>query len=305
VAIGAVFMWKLREHAGARAFLGAAVGATAIWSAILLDRTPDWTPWLHDVVLILGGLAALALLFPIANRRVAVLVAGTAIVIGLAAPAAYTVSTVRQSHNGAIPSSGPVGVGGGFGPGGAAGGLPGGVAGGLPGGGGQGGGQGGAQARGGIGGLLGGTAVNAKVAQFLQAGKAGHRWVAAAVGANNAASYQLASGEAVMAIGGFNGSDPAPTLQQFERYVAQGKIHYFIAGGGLGGLGGLGGPGGLGGLGGLGGPGGPGGPGGGSGNGTAISSWVSSNFASVTVGGVTLYDLTQPLAGSSTSGSGA
>ena len=35
-----------------------------------------------------------------------------------------------------------------------------------------------------------------------------------------------------MAIGGFNGSDPSPTLAQFQQYVADGEIHYFIAGGG-------------------------------------------------------------------------
>ena len=54
----------------------------------------------------------------------------------------------------------------------------------------------------------------------------------AAVGANNAAGYQLASEEPVMAIGGFNGSDPSPTLAQFEEYVANGQIHWFIASGG-------------------------------------------------------------------------
>jgi hypothetical protein len=43
-------------------------------------------PWLHDVVLILGGIVALALLFPIVNARVAALVAGSAIVVGLARP---------------------------------------------------------------------------------------------------------------------------------------------------------------------------------------------------------------------------
>ena len=36
-----------------------------------------------------------------------------------------------------------------------------------------------------------------------------------------------------MAIGGFNGSDPSPTLAQFQQYVAEGKIHYFLGGGGL------------------------------------------------------------------------
>ena len=53
--------------------------------------------------------------------------------------------------------------------------------------------------------------------------------MAAAVGSNNAAGYQLASEQPVMAIGGFNGSDPSPTLAQFQQYVADGEIHYFIA----------------------------------------------------------------------------
>ena len=55
-------------------------------------------------------------------------------------------------------------------------------------------------------------------------------WAAAAVGSNNAAGYQLASGAPVMAIGGFNGTDPSPTLAEFQRYVADRQIHYFIRG---------------------------------------------------------------------------
>ncbi len=291
VAIGAVFLWRKREHAGARAILAAAVGATAIWSAILLDRAADWNPWLHDVVLFGGGITALALLFPIVNKRVATFVAASAVVLCLAAPAAWTLSTVSTPHNGAIPTSGPSGAGGfgrgglGGGPGGGAGGFPGGQ---LPGGtanggtanGGttNGGFPGGAGGAGGAGGLLNAGTVSDEIAQFLQENSDGFRWVAAAVGANSAAGYQLASGEAIMAIGGFNGSDPAPTLAQFKEYVAQGKIHYFISGGGLGGGGGFGGPG-----------------GGSNGTGSSISSWVSSNFESVTVGGTTFYDLTKPL----------
>ncbi len=58
--------------------------------------------------------------------------------------------------------------------------------------------------------------------------------MAAAIGSNSASGYQLASGDPVMAIGGFNGSDPSPTLAQFQQYVADGKIHYFV-GGGIGG----------------------------------------------------------------------
>jgi 4-amino-4-deoxy-L-arabinose transferase-like glycosyltransferase len=93
--------------------------------------------------------------------------------------------------------------------------------------------------------------------------------VAATVGANNAAGYQLGTGDAVLAIGGFNGTDPAPTLAQFQQLVSQGRIHYFIAGGGFGG-------------------------GASSSTSTAITTWVEQHFAARAVGGTTVYDLTAP-----------
>ena len=78
-----------------------------------------------------------------------------------------------------------------------------------------------------------------------------------------------------MAIGGFNGTDPSPTLAQFQQYVAGHKIHYFIARGEGGGPGGAFG----------------GGPQASSST-SAIAQWVASNFTAQTVGGVTVYDLT-------------
>lgn len=122
-----------------------------------------------------------------------------------------------------------------------------------------------------------------------------YQWVAATVGANEAAGYQLATGDAVMAIGGFNGTDPYPTLAQFEKLVGEGKVHYFIAGGRGGGPGGFGGGGGFGGPGAFGHRGGQGGfAGGGSADSvsSAITSWVQEHYSSTTVGGVTVYDLT-------------
>jgi hypothetical protein len=110
----------------------------------------------------------------------------------------------------------------------------------------------------------------------LQSDAGRYTWAAATVNSNNAAGYQLASGEPVMAIGGFNGTDPAPTLAQFEKYVAEGKIHYYIAGAGGFGGGGVG-----------------GGPGGStSSDASQITSWVESHFTSQTLGGVTVYNLT-------------
>jgi 4-amino-4-deoxy-L-arabinose transferase-like glycosyltransferase len=101
--------------------------------------------------------------------------------------------------------------------------------------------------------------------KLLESRASSYTWVAATVGSNSAAGYELATGDPVMAIGGFNGSDPAPTLAQFEKYVSEGRVHYFIAGGG-------------------------GGPGtGAAGTGSEITSWVEAHFASETVDGTTVY----------------
>jgi 4-amino-4-deoxy-L-arabinose transferase-like glycosyltransferase len=123
---------------------------------------------------------------------------------------------------------------------------------------------------GGPGGFLNASRSNPAVTRLLQAGASRYTWAAATVNSNNASGYQLASGEPVMAIGGFNGTDPAPTLAQFEKYVAEGKIHYFIADGG----GGFGGP-----------------RSGADDDASQITSWVESRFTAQTVGGTTVYDL--------------
>ena len=93
----------------------------------------------------------------------------------------------------------------------------------------------------GAGGLLNCQPAELRLVHISTTALHGYRWVLATVGANEAAGYQLATGDAVMAIGGFNGTDPAPTLAQFEKLVAAGEIHYFIAGGGGGGRGAAGG----------------------------------------------------------------
>ncbi|MGI5350787.1 ArnT family glycosyltransferase [Streptomyces sp. CA-250714] len=122
---------------------------------------------------------------------------------------------------------------------------------------------------GGMGGLLNGSKVSAKAQSLLREDAASYTWAAAAIGSQNAASYQLSTGLPVMAIGGFNGTDPYPTLARFKEYVAQGEIHYFLAGS-------------------------QGGPGGNRGTASSISSWVKAHYTKVTVGNSTFYDLTKP-----------
>lgn len=120
------------------------------------------------------------------------------------------------------------------------------------------------------GGLLNGSTPSAELSALITTNADRYTWVAATIGSNSASGYQLATERPVMPIGGFNGSDPSPTLEQFQQYVDQGRIHYFIAGGGFGG--GMG----------------------GDGTASEISQWVTQNFTSSTVDGVTLYDLTSP-----------
>ncbi|MGN6693397.1 MAG: ArnT family glycosyltransferase [Aquihabitans sp.] len=284
VGMGAVDLWQRRSTRWARVAMGLLVGGSAWWASTLLHRAPDWAPALQTAILV-GGLAVGALLIvaPTLRGKVGTGLAVAAIVIGLAGPAAYSLQTASTTHSGSLPSAGPASSGGfgrpgggGMGGGGMPGGFPGG--GGLPGGGtGQmpslpGGMQGGGPAGGGggAGGLLSGSTSSAEMTTLLQADADDYTWVAAAIGSNSASGYQLASDEPVMAIGGFNGSDPSPTLAQFQQYVADGEIHYFISGGG--GMGGQ--------------------SMGGSNASSEISTWVQSNFTGTTIGGVTVYDLT-------------
>ncbi|MEV4706048.1 glycosyltransferase family 39 protein [Actinoplanes sp. NPDC049316] len=295
VGMGSALLWRHRRNVFAALTLAAAIGVTAWWSWHMLGWSPDFVPWLRWVVLIGGGVAALGVLASL-RLPAKVALAGAAVALGavLAGPAAYAVQTASEPHTGSIPSAGPA-TQGGFGPGGGRGGrgFPGGgFPGGGPGGGfpgrGQGGfpggtaqpgtppqggftGRGGGMRGGGMGGLLDAATVSDQMKALLDANADQYTWVAAAVGSQSASGYQLATEDPVMAIGGFNGSDPSPTLAQFQEYVAEKKIHYFIGGGGFGGRGG---------------------GTGGSNAGSQIASWVAENFPSQTVDGVTVYDLT-------------
>ncbi|MFG2157779.1 ArnT family glycosyltransferase [Streptomyces olivaceus] len=335
VGMGAAALWERRERLWASLALAAAVTATAAWGYVLLNRTPAYLPWLKWLVLVGGLAAALGLVFAgRLGRRALLAVAGLGLAAALAAPTAYTLSTVSEGHSGSIVTAGPSGAsmmggpgGGGGRGGGPGGGFPGGGnaapgqgqgqgqtqgQGGGPGGGGGGGFPGGGTAPGqnnqngqngqapnsqapngrsnqngaagesggmaggmggggGMGGLLNGAEVGSEAKKLLETDAGSYTWAAAAIGSQNAASYQLSTGDPVMAIGGFNGTDPSPTLAQFKEYVADGEIHYFIGGGTGGGTGGDD-----------------------SGTASQITSWVEAHFKEVTAGSATFYDLTQP-----------
>lgn len=305
VGAAAMVLWRRRTEWLARATLAGGALLTAGWSFSLLNSSPTWMPWLRWSVLIVGVLGAgLVLVLPelklhrTAVRRTGLFAATLLALTALAGPAAYSVQTISTAHAGALPSAGPAGASGGRmggGPGGGArmGTPPGQTGTGAPGtaqgGTGQGAtgqgatGQGATgqgttgqgrtgQGGGGMGGFLGGggiSGVSSELVSLLQQGAKGYTWAAAAVTSNAAAPLQIAAEVPVMSIGGFNGTDPAPSLTEFQQLVAQGKVHYFIgsSGGGFGG-------------------------GGRGGTSSEISTWVAANYTAQTVGGTTVYDLT-------------
>ena len=273
VAIGAAVAWRRRDAFAARALLALGVAATAVWSIVLLGRTPSWEPWLAPVVGVAGAIAAIGLLMPAtAARRLTAATAVIALVACLAGPVAYSAQTIGRAHTGSTPSAGPSAASAGFGGGPAGGGF------GRAGGGFSGRGPAGFAGAGGLSGAArgsggpGGDVTSSALVTALKSGASGYRWAAATSGSQSAASLELATGGVpVMAIGGFSGQGGNLSLAQFEAYVKAGDIHYYIAtGGGFGG-----------------------GPGGGS-NTSAITSWVKAHYRAETIGGQTVYDLSQP-----------
>jgi 4-amino-4-deoxy-L-arabinose transferase-like glycosyltransferase len=291
VAIGASVLWSYRSALWSRIVAATVVLGTAMWGWVLMSEASSYLPWLKWVVVALAVVSAVLLLLPQGRRWISVSAISLALVSALLAPLAWTLDTVSTGHTGSIPSAGPSVGGTGFGGGGGGGfgGRQGGAnrtgtppTGNAPGGtaagggtaptggnfGGTGTGTRGGGGGGGIGSLLGSSSVGSALATLLKADASSYKWAAAAVGSNSAAGYQLATSEAVMPVGGFNGSDPSPTLAEFKADVAKGEIHYFIGGT-------------------------VGASNGGSNVSSQIASWVAANYTAKTVDGVTIYDLTK------------
>ncbi|AZG46919.1 ArnT family glycosyltransferase [Gordonia insulae] len=275
IGIGGVFAWRRRDHWDGRITLAGMVGLAAWWSIVLVNRNdfgPVWCRWM------IGAIAAISVIAVLVGSVMAwrKVVAGAVIagaLAGFGGTAAFSIATAATAHSGSIPTAvqtsmetggmgGPGGMGGTGGRGG--GGTPpngvtaqqgsaqqgstqqGSAQDGVRGGGGPGGG--------------GDISSNTELVNLLKS--TDNEWAAATNGSQSAAGIEIATGTAVMAIGGWSG-DPAPTLQQFISYVQSGKIAYYIGGG-------------------------QGGPGGNS----EIATWVAENYTATTVGGTTVYALT-------------
>lgn len=239
VAVGAWVAWQYRAFAWVRRGVSFALVLTIIPAAIVVFVLGHSLRWWAVVILLTGG-AAVALVHPRTGARhlsTPLLVAAMSTV--LIGPAVFDWGTINSAHTGSGPMAGPD--------------------------------RGSRTAD-----LVawrpstpdgkvtsGYDTINAPVVSALSDSAERFRWVAAVPGARSASAYQLATGKPVLAIGGFKGSDPLPSLEQFTRLVHQGDVHWFITGGTYG-------------------------------PGTRkIQDWVEEHFSPTVIDGRTLYDLTQ------------
>lgn len=233
VGIGVPFLWGAYVRRKSYAWiLPMLVGVTAAIVIIILSYAGTMT-WLMWTVGILGAIGMIGLLVNLytPKRWLQNLAIITSVAACMTAPVVYTLSTVNVTHTGSIPTAGPSSTAM----------------------------QGSNNEK---------SQADSALVQYLLRNQNGATWLVAVDSANESAAIQLTSGQPVMAIGGFNGSDTPLTLEQFKQLVADGKLKYYAASShGHGG-----------------------GPNGGN---SEITNWIKKNGKVVNYGGsdVTLYEL--------------
>ena len=225
VGMGIADLWAWRRGSILGGLImGLCFIGTAAWSYETLSSIPGSLPGMGILVLALGVIGGLLVAIPAgmtarahraairASARIGLLAGLAAMLLG---PAAWSVSTTLAAQAGGDPVPGPAQAGqagfGGFIRGGLARGFGGGAS---P--------------------VPGADVSRDGLATWLLAHQTTEDWIAATSGAMDAASLQLAAGRPVMAMGGFIGSDPSPTLAQLQGLVAEGRLRYVLLGRGQG-----------------------------------------------------------------------
>ena len=234
VGISLPFLWGAYTRRKPYAWLlPVLVGVTAVTTVIILGYagTMTWLMWIVGLLGLAGMIGLLINLYAL-RRWLQNLAIAAALAACTLAPTVYTLATVNVAHTGSIPTAGPSST------------------------------------------VMQGSnnetsQADSQLVQYLLRHQHGATWLVAVASANESAAIQLTSGQPVMAVGGFNGSDTPLTLEQFKQLVKDGKVNYYaINSHGRGG----------------------GGPGGGN---NEITTWVKQTGTVVNYGGsdVTLYKL--------------
>ncbi|MDT7789917.1 MAG: hypothetical protein QOF58_8336 [Pseudonocardiales bacterium] len=229
-AAGLMMFWRARSFV--RFLLPLAVAVTAGWAFVVVSRDTSFHGWTRWAVL---GVAAVAIIVLLVGLRRAGLVA--AVVAVLLVPAVWSTATAATgSENGVMPAAGPAMRGGGgfeIFTGGQQQQPPGGTQ--LP-----------QNGRGNRGQMMGGpgggrelTDEQKRILAYAKEHGNGAEITLAIAGSAQAASpYIMNTDEVVIGMGGFSGSDNAPSVDQLQQWVNEGKLKFVLSGGDRGGPGG-------------------------------------------------------------------
>lgn len=241
VGIGLWLAWDRRQEPAVRRCLVVAVATTVLLSASTVAAVGFELRWWTVPIVVAGVAATLVLAVRTGPADLGPRTTAAALSVMLLGPALFSWATIGSAHVGSGPMAGPghaatstdlvADDAGPFD---------------LP--------------------LLGSSGpVSRQVVDELQTNPGHYRWLAATLGARSASTYELALGQPVLAIGGYKGTDPAPSLTAFIELARTRQVHWFV-------------------------PGTTGGP-----TGNAIRQWVESHARPVHVAGSTVYDLAPPV----------
>ena len=208
--IGLMQLWHFYSNPDAEAsrasrmrvfLLPLALTATAAVQIVILTYSMQWLPLFGSLICFLSGGAAISLTVLALNKHTSHRAAGRLCAVGLAgllaAPAFWSVTPILYGVGTVLPVAGPTD----------------------------------SESRG-IGSFSSGISQSdTALADFLLSHDDGQTYLLATANATTAAPVILATGRAVMAIGGFKGSDPAISLEEFIALVRGGQVKYFLLGG--------------------------------------------------------------------------
>ncbi|MFC5652020.1 glycosyltransferase family 39 protein [Paenibacillus solisilvae] len=217
--------------------LPAAIPITAIFELYIMRPYDDTIGVLWSIFVLAGSLSTALLLIVLKRtERVARPAALIGLMVLLVGPLYWAATPITYGQNSMLPQAGPSSTNGGGGMGGnmAAVGN---------------GGMGGNMAAGGNGGNMDGgmaaprgggesSTLNTAALQYLKAHNTGETYLFATTSYTTAAPYIIESGENVIIMGGFSGSDPVLSLDEVKELITSGKLKYFMVSSGGGGRGG-------------------------------------------------------------------
>lgn len=210
VGISAATFWQTLRAGDRRVLLApVALIATAAFEVTLID---SYATWLEPVVVVGVAAGSIALIASVLRPSVARLAAAglvVALAVVLLPPAVWSYSVIGDAGNANLPYVAP--------------------------------GSTATLQRGRADGPGNAERVNQGLVNYLKSNRGNATWLAATESSMSASGIIIATGEPVMAMGGFSGGDPAITADGVAKLVDDGELRFFLLGG-IGGIGGAGGP---------------------------------------------------------------